>query len=153
MPKATRATEPIQALLKEGRKFPPTKSFVKAARVKSARIYAEARRNPLRFWERQAKELCWIRPWRKTLDWRLPCAKWFVGGKLNVSDNCLDRHVEGARRNKAAIVWEGEPRDSRVLTYGPGTGTGSFGSKPGAPEPRGSPRLDGPAHQLSVGCQ
>jgi acetyl-CoA synthetase len=117
MSKATRGSEPIEALLKEGRKFPPPKPFVKAARVKSPRIYAEARRNPLRFWERQAKELRWLKPWRKTLEWKLPYAKWFIGGKLNVSDNCLDRHVEGPRRNKAAIVWEGEPGDSRVLTY------------------------------------
>jgi acetyl-CoA synthetase len=117
MPKATRGSEPIEALLKEGRKFRPPKAFTKAARVKNAGIYAEARRNPLRFWERQAKELRWLRPWRKTLEWKLPYAKWFIGGKLNVSDNCLDRHVEGPRRNKAAIVWEGEPGDSRVLTY------------------------------------
>jgi acetyl-CoA synthetase len=117
MPKATQGNEPIEALLQEGRKFPPPKAFTKAARVKSPRIYAEARRNPVRFWERQAKELRWIKPWRKALEWKLPYAKWFVGGKLNVSDNCLDRHVEGPRRNKAAIVWEGEPGDSRVLTY------------------------------------
>jgi len=117
MPKASRGSEPIEALLKEGRKFPPPKSFVKAARVRSAAIYREARRNPVRFWEGQARELRWIRPWRKGLEWKLPYAKWFVGGKLNVSDNCLDRHVEGPRRNKAAIVWEGEPGDSRVLTY------------------------------------
>jgi acetyl-CoA synthetase len=117
MPKATPGSEPIQALLKEGRRFPPSKAFTKAARVKNARIYQEARRNPLRFWEQQAKELRWLKPWRKTLEWKLPYAKWFVGGKLNVSDNCLDRHVEGPRRNKAAIIWEGEPGDSRVLTY------------------------------------
>jgi acetyl-CoA synthetase len=117
MPKAARGSEPIEALLKEGRKFRPPKSFVKAARVRSTAVYREARRNPLRFWERQAKELRWIKPWRKTLEWKLPYAKWFIGGKLNVSDNCLDRHVEGPRRNKAAIVWEGEPGDSRVLTY------------------------------------
>ena len=117
MPKATRGNEPIEALLKEGRRFPPPKSFAKAAQVKSTAIYREARRNPLRFWERQARELRWIKPWRKAVDWKLPYAKWFVGGKLNVSDNCLDRHVEGPRRNKAAIVWEGEPGDARVLTY------------------------------------
>jgi acetyl-CoA synthetase len=117
MPKATRGSEPIEALLKEGRKFRPPKSFTKAARVKSAAIYAEARRNPLRFWERQARALRWLKPWRKTLEWKLPYAKWFLGGRLNVSDNCLDRHVEGPRRNKAAILWEGEPGDSRVLTY------------------------------------
>jgi acetyl-CoA synthetase len=117
MPKATRGTEPIEALLKEGRKFPPPKAFSKAARVKSAAIYREARKDPVRFWERQARELRWLKPWRKALEWKLPYAKWFIGGKLNVSDNCLDRHVEGPRRNKAAIVWEGEPGDSRVLTY------------------------------------
>jgi acetyl-CoA synthetase len=117
MPKATRGSEPIEALLKEGRKFPPPKSFAKAARVRSAALYREARRNPVRFWERQAKELRWLKPWRKALEWKLPYAKWFIGGKLNVSDNCLDRHVEGPRRNKAAILWEGEPGDSRVLTY------------------------------------
>ena len=117
MPKATRGSEPIEALLKEGRKFPPTKAFAKAARVKSAAIYREARKNPVQFWERQARELRWLKPWRKALEWKLPYAKWFIGGKLNVSDNCLDRHVEGPRRNKAAIIWEGEPGDSRVLTY------------------------------------
>ena len=117
MPKAMKGSEPIEALLKEGRKFPPPKAFTKAARVKSARIYQEARRNPVRFWERQARELRWLKPWRKAVEWKLPYAKWFVGGKLNVSDNCLDRHVEGPRRNKAAIIWEGEPGDSRVLTY------------------------------------
>jgi acetyl-CoA synthetase len=117
MAQSTRRDEPIEALLKEGRKFPPPKAFTKAARVKTAAVYREAKANPLRFWEKQAKELRWIRPWRKTLEWKLPYAKWFVGGKLNVSDNCLDRHVETARRNKAALVWEGEPGDSRVLTY------------------------------------
>ena len=117
MPKATRGSEPIEALLKEGRKFPPTKAFAKSARVKSAAIYREARKNPVQFWERQARELRWLKPWRKALEWKLPYAKWFIGGKLNVSDNCLDRHVEGPRRNKAAIIWEGEPGDSRVLTY------------------------------------
>ena len=117
MPKATRGSEPIEALLKEGRKFPPPKAFAKSARVKSAAIYREARKNPVQFWERQARELRWLKPWRKALEWKLPYAKWFIGGKLNVSDNCLDRHVEGPRRNKAAIIWEGEPGDSRVLTY------------------------------------
>ena len=110
-------SEPIQALLKEGRKFPPPKEFVKKAQVKSASVYKEASRDPVKFWEKQAKQLRWMKPWKKALDWKLPYAKWFVGGKLNVSDNCLDRHVEGARRNKAAIIFEGEPGDSRVLTY------------------------------------
>jgi acetyl-CoA synthetase len=117
MVKVGRRDEPIQALLKEGRKFPPPRSFTKQANVKTAALYREARANPVRFWERQARALRWMKPWRKALEWKLPYAKWFVGGKLNVSDNCLDRHVEGPRRNKAAFIWEGEPGDSRVLTY------------------------------------
>jgi acetyl-CoA synthetase len=117
MAKATRGDEPIQALLKEGRKFPPPKGFAKAAIVKSPRVYQEAKRNPVAFWERQAKALRWMKPWRKGLEWKLPYAKWFIGGKLNVSDNCIDRHVEGPKKTKAAIIWEGEPGDSRVLTY------------------------------------
>jgi acetyl-CoA synthetase len=117
MATAERRNEPIQALLKEGRKFPPGKAFAKAAQVKSAAIYKEAARNPVAFWEKQARQLRWMKPWRKAVEWKLPYAKWFVGGKLNVSDNCLDRQVEGPRRNKAAFIWEGEPGDSRVLTY------------------------------------
>jgi acetyl-CoA synthetase len=116
MPTRKSSDEPIQALLKEGRKFPPPKDFAKRARVNSPRISQDAKKNPVAFWEKQAKELRWMKPWKKGLEWKLPYAKWFVGGKLNVSDNCLDRHVEGPRRNKAAIIWEGEPGDSRVLT-------------------------------------
>ena len=116
MAKAGQA-EPIEALLKEGRKFPPSKAFVTQAQVKSAAVYKDASRDSVKFWEKQAKQLRWMKPWKKTLDWKLPYAKWFVGGKLNISDNCLDRHVESARKNKAAIIWEGEPGDSRVLTY------------------------------------
>ncbi len=117
MAKPGRRDEPIEALLKEGRKFSPPKGFAKGAVVKSPSIYKEAKANPVRFWEKQARELRWMKPWTKALEWKLPYAKWFVGGKLNVSDNCLDRHVQGPRRNKAAIIWEGEPGDSRVLTY------------------------------------
>jgi acetyl-CoA synthetase len=117
MPKPDRVGEPIEALLQEGRKFPPSKEFAKRAVVKTLSVYKEAKRNPLRFWERQAKELRWMKPWKKTLEWKPPYAKWFIGGKLNASDNCLDRHIEGPRRNKAALIWEGEPGDSRVLTY------------------------------------
>ena len=107
----------IQALLKEGRKFRPSTEFVKRARVKSAAIYKDAARDTVKFWEKQARELRWMKPWKKTLEWKLPYAKWFTGGKLNISDNCLDRHVEGPLKNKAAIIFEGEPGDSRVLTY------------------------------------
>jgi len=117
MAKTGQRDEPIQALLKEGRKFLPPKDFARAARVKSPAIYRDAKANPLRFWEKQAKELRWMKPWKKALEWKRPDAKWFIGGKLNVSDNCLDRHVEGPHRNKAAFIWEGEPGDTRVLTY------------------------------------
>src|SRR5205814_9460528 len=85
---------PIQALLKEGRKFRPSTAFAKAAQVKSPGVYKEAARNSVAFWEKQARTLRWMRPWRKGLEWKLPYAKWFIGGKLNVSDNCLDRHLE-----------------------------------------------------------
>jgi acetyl-CoA synthetase len=117
MAKAERRDDPIQALLKEGRRFRPSAAFAKAAQVKSPAVYKEAARNSVAFWEKQARTLRWMKPWRKGLEWKLPYAKWFIGGKLNVSDNCLDRHVEGPRRNKAAFIWEGEPGDSRVLTY------------------------------------
>jgi acetyl-CoA synthetase len=117
MAKATGREEPIEALLKEGRKFPPPKDFVKKARVKDGSLHAEAKRNPVRFWEKQARELSWFKTWTKPLDWKPPFAKWFIGGKLNASVNCLDRHLEGARRQKAALLWEGEPGDSRTLTY------------------------------------
>src|SRR5256884_762059 len=80
-------------------------------------MYRESIRQPAKFWTREAKELVWRAPWKKVLEWKPPFAKWFVGGKLNVSENCLDRHLEGPRRNKAAIIWEGEPGDARALTY------------------------------------
>ena len=108
---------PIEALLKEKRKFPPPKEFAKRANVSKASIYKEAARNPVKFWEGWARELYWFKPWKKVLEWKLPDAKWFVGGKINVAYNCLDRHVATARKTKAAIIWEGEPGDSRVLTY------------------------------------
>jgi acetyl-CoA synthetase len=117
MAKSGRPDEPIQALLKEGRKFPPSKAFTKQAQITSPAVYRDAKRNPVAFWEKQARQLRWMKPWRKAVEWKLPYAKWFVGGKLNVADNCLDRHLTGPRRNKAAIIWEGEPGDSRVLTY------------------------------------
>ena len=116
MAKATPG-DAIQALLKEDRKFPPPKAFKARALVKSNAVQRDAARNPVKFWEQRAKELAWFKPWTKTLEWKPPYAKWFVGGKLNVSYNCLDRHVQGPRRTKAALIWEGEPGDSRTLTY------------------------------------
>ncbi|MDE2485701.1 MAG: AMP-binding protein, partial [candidate division NC10 bacterium] len=108
---------PIGALLKEGRKFAPSKAFAKRAVVNKASIYQAASRNPVTFWERQAKTLHWFKPWKRVLQWKAPHAKWFAGGKLNVAYNCLDRHVNGPLRTKAALVWEGEPGDTRTFTY------------------------------------
>jgi acetyl-CoA synthetase len=108
---------PIEALLKERRKFPPSKDFVRKANINRSSIYQDAAKNPVKFWEGWAKRLDWFKPWRKALEWKAPNAKWFVGGKLNVSYNCLDRHVTTARRTKAALIWEGEPGDTRTLTY------------------------------------
>ncbi|HEX6774317.1 MAG TPA: acetyl-coenzyme A synthetase N-terminal domain-containing protein, partial [Methylomirabilota bacterium] len=115
--KAAGGSTQIEALLKEKRKFPPPKEFVKRANINRSTAYAEAAKNPVRFWERFAKELHWFKPWKKGLEWKAPYAKWFVGGKLNVSYNCLDRHIHTARRTKAALIWEGEPGDTRTLTY------------------------------------
>ena len=81
-------------------------------------IYDRAAKDPEAFWSEQAKSLDWFKPWQRVLEWNAPWAKWFVGGKLNVTYNCVDRHAHSARRNKAAIIWEGEPGDSRVLTFG-----------------------------------
>ncbi len=104
-------------LLREDRTFTPSPAFKAQANARDEMIYAEAERDPERFWAKFATELEWSRPWDKILDWQPPHAKWFVGGKLNISVNCIDRHVRGGRRNKAAIIWEGEPGDRRTLTY------------------------------------
>jgi acetyl-CoA synthetase len=109
------ADKALEALLQENRTFPPSKEFVKAAHVKDAKIYKM--RDRLKFWEGFAKELHWFKKWTKVLDWKLPFAQWFVGGRTNMSYNCLDRHLGGPRKNKAAILWEGEPGDERALTY------------------------------------
>ncbi|PYR29100.1 MAG: acetate--CoA ligase [Acidobacteria bacterium] len=107
----------LEDLLREDRAFAPPADFQARANVADPSIYAEAERDPEAFWGRLAGELEWSRGWDRVLDWQPPHAKWFVGGKLNASVNCLDRHVRGARRNKAALVWEGEPGDRRTLTY------------------------------------
>jgi acetyl-CoA synthetase len=107
----------IADLLREDRTFKPPESFRTHALVRDESIYAEAERDPEAFWARFAGELEWSRKWDRVLDWQPPHAKWFVGGTLNASVNCLDRHIRGARRNKAALIWEGEPGDRRTLTY------------------------------------
>lgn len=106
----------IDTLLVEERSFRPPASFVRQANTKRS-IYTMARDNPVKFWEGMASELVWKKKWRQGLQWKAPDAKWFVGGKFNVTESCLDRHVEGSRRNKAALIWEGEPGDRRTLTY------------------------------------
>jgi acetyl-CoA synthetase len=107
----------IDDLLREERTFPPPAEFRARAVVSDDSLYAEAERDPEAFWARFAAELEWSRPWDRILDWQPPHAKWFVGGKINASVNCLDRHLRGPRRNKAALIWEGEPGDRRTLTY------------------------------------
>ncbi len=108
----------IDALLNEARTFPPPACVAANAPSRTIpAIYARAAADPEAFWADFARELEWIEPWKTVLEWKSPHAKWFVGGKLNASANCLDRHVRTARRNKAAIIWEGEPGDRRTLTY------------------------------------
>ncbi len=101
--------------------FKPSAEFSKKARIGSMaaykKMYDESLKQPDKFFGREAKELKWNKPFTKVLDWKCPNAKWFVGGKINVSENCLDRHLEGPRKTKAALIWEGEPGEKRILTY------------------------------------
>ena len=118
----------IESVSQEARVFPPPKAFSRLAQIKSLaqyrKLYNESIRSPEKFWSRQAKaELVWFKRWTRTLKWEEPYAKWFIGGQLNVSYNCLDRHLGTARANKAALIWEGEPAapgkpgEERTLTY------------------------------------
>jgi acetyl-CoA synthetase len=109
--------EVISDLLKEERTFRPSPEFVAQANISDPRIYEIAEAEGPRFWERFADELHWFRKWDKVLEWDLPYAKWFVGGKTNLSYNCLDVNLQKGLRNKAALIWEGEPGDKRTLTY------------------------------------
>ena len=108
----------IEALLQEDRTFPPPDAFREQANMADPKIYEEAQRDPEGFWAKLAEELHWFKKWDKVLEWDPPYAKWFDGGKLNVSYNCIDRHLAAGRRNKAALIWEGEPGDWKVYTYG-----------------------------------
>ncbi len=110
--------ERLEALLHEARLFKPSDEFRRQANAGDAAIYERAARDLEGFWAEESQRLDWIEPWTKVLEWDAPWAKWFVGGKLNVTANCVDRHAASERRNKAAIIWEGEPGDSRVLTFG-----------------------------------
>jgi len=111
-------SETIESLLGEGRSFPPPAHFKKTARVTDAEIYDEANADFEGFWARQAADLLdWVEEWHTVLEWDLPFAKWFVGGKLNASYNCLDRHVAAGHGEQVAYYWEGEPGDTRTITY------------------------------------
>ena len=107
----------IADLLQEDRSFPPSSEFQAKANINDPGVYERAEKDPEAFWASFASELEWFRKWDKVLEWQPPNAKWFIGGKINASVNCVDRHVRGPRRNKAAIIWEGEPGDRRTLTY------------------------------------
>ena len=107
----------IDVLLTETRVFPPPSAFRDAALVRDRTLHDRAEADPVGYWADQARTLHWQRAWDETLDWTPPHAKWFVGGQLNVAENCLDRHITAGLGNKAAIIWEGEPGDQRTLTY------------------------------------
>ncbi|CCI15241.1 Acetyl-coenzyme A synthetase (Acetate--CoA ligase) (Acyl-activating enzyme) [Microcystis aeruginosa PCC 9807] len=112
----------IESVLQENRLFPPSAEFSQNATIKSLeeyqQLYAKAKADPQAFWAQLAeKELHWFEKWSEVLDWQPPFAKWFVNGKINICYNCIDRHLTTWRRNKAAIIWEGEPGDSRTITY------------------------------------
>jgi acetyl-CoA synthetase len=112
----------IESILQEKRLFQPPAEFAQKAQIKSfdeyEELYNQAKANPQQFWAELAeKELHWFQKWDTVLDWQPPFARWFGGGKINISYNCLDRHLTTWRKNKAALIWEGEPGDSRTLTY------------------------------------
>jgi acetyl-CoA synthetase len=108
--------ETLSALLHEQRRFEPPPELAAEANAQPG-IYEEAAADPVAFWERQAEALTWATPWKTALEWDLPFAKWFVGGKLNVAVNCVDRHVDAGLGDRVAFYWEGEPGDARTITY------------------------------------
>jgi acetyl-CoA synthetase len=111
----------ITSVLQETRVFPPPPEFASKAHVKSLQeyeaIWTRAKDDPEGFWADEAQSISWFKPWDQVLEWNAPHARWFVGGQLNASYNCVDRHCEGPNRNKAALIWEGEPGERRVLRY------------------------------------
>jgi acetyl-CoA synthetase len=110
------SSKSLENLSYEDRTFPPTKTFIDNANAKSD-IYAEADKDHLAFWEKQANRLHWDQKWNQVVDWQLPFAKWFIGGKLNAAYNCLDRHVMQGRGDRVAFYFEGEPGDTQTITY------------------------------------
>ena len=112
------AIDRIETLLDERRSFPPPEGFRKQAHVSDPKVYEQAKKDREGYWADWARQLDWIKPWDKVLEWKPPHAKWFLGGKLNASANCLDRHVKAGRGNKVALIWEGEDGRTARLTYG-----------------------------------
>jgi acetyl-CoA synthetase len=110
------SSKSLENLSYEDRTFPPAKTFIDNANAKSD-IYAEADKDHLAFWEKQANRLHWDQKWNQVVDWQLPFAKWFIGGKLNAAYNCLDRHVMQGRGERVAFYFEGEPGDTQTITY------------------------------------
>ncbi len=114
---ATDTNAALETFSQEDRRFPPPPEFVAKANVKDAAIYERASTDLEGFWAEQAQQLTWRKPFTKVLEWEVPYAKWFVGGELNISENCLDRHVKAGKGTKVAYHWEGEPGDARTITY------------------------------------
>jgi acetyl-CoA synthetase len=121
IPVSSLSSQNLDSILRENRVFPPSKEFSAKAHIKSLEeyeaLYRQSIEDPEKFWAGVAAELYWFKPWDKVLEWNLPWAKWFVGGRTNLSYNCLDRHLSGARAQKTALIWEGEPGEVRRLTY------------------------------------
>src|SRR6476469_8150900 len=120
---ASTSSDPnLDSLLREDCVFPPPAEFAAKAHVGSMaaykELYARSVADPEAFWAEIARELHWFKPWTKVLDWQAPWAKWFVGGKFNLCYNCVDRHVLAGKRDKTAILWEGEPGEVRRISYG-----------------------------------
>ncbi|HEX6751925.1 MAG TPA: acetate--CoA ligase [Longimicrobium sp.] len=107
----------LDTLLQEDRTFPPPPDFAARAHVRDRAVYAEAEQDPEAYWARWAEQLHWFHRWDRVLEWEPPFSKWFIGGRINASYNCLDRHVEDGRGGRTAMMWEGEPGDRRAFTY------------------------------------
>src|SRR5687767_8439621 len=117
MASGTRSTTALETFAQEDRTFSPPPDFAAQANAKDPAIYERAEKDFEGFWAEQAKTLAWRKPFTKVLEWEAPYAKWFLGGELNISENCLDRHVKAGKGSKVAYHWEGEPGDTRAITY------------------------------------
>src|SRR5438477_12609756 len=115
MPEDVQAT--IDALLSEDRVFEPPEEFARRALWNNPGVYDEAARDPEAFWEQRARDLDWVQDWQQVCEWNPPWVKWFLGGRLNVSHNCLDRHVQSGGGAKVAYIWGGEPGGGRGTTH------------------------------------